>query len=48
MKISKKELNDLVTELFNIMPEDTAEDVLSGKLASEVATQNNSQIVSIN
>ncbi|KAI8419900.1 hypothetical protein MSG28_008523 [Choristoneura fumiferana] len=34
MKISKKELNDLVTELFNIMPEATAEDELFDKMVN--------------
>ncbi|CAH1640405.1 unnamed protein product [Spodoptera littoralis] len=28
IKISKKELNDLITELFNVMPEPTADEVL--------------------
>ncbi|KPJ03247.1 hypothetical protein RR46_06403 [Papilio xuthus] len=38
IKISKKELNDLMTELFNIMPEPSAEEIASkviGKNAAE-------------
>ncbi|KAJ8718035.1 hypothetical protein PYW07_005965 [Mythimna separata] len=40
IKISKKELNDLVTELFNIIPESTAdEDLMADNLASSVLTE---------
>ncbi|KAM3956705.1 uncharacterized protein ACR2FA_009358 [Aphomia sociella] len=43
IKISKKELNDLVTELFNIMPEATADDELAVNMASSVLP-NNTQV----
>lgn len=39
IKISKKELNDLVTELFSILPE-AAEEELAGDLANSVLTDN--------
>ncbi|XP_059059642.1 uncharacterized protein LOC131852910 [Achroia grisella] len=41
IKISKKELNDLVTELFNIMPEATTDDELAVNMASSVLNPTN-------
>ncbi|CAK1584759.1 unnamed protein product [Parnassius mnemosyne] len=41
IKISKKELSDLVTELFSIMPEATTQDELADNLANNVFTENN-------
>ncbi|XP_026743663.1 GON-4-like protein isoform X2 [Trichoplusia ni] len=38
IKISKKELNDLVTELFSIMPEATEEELLADNIANSVLT----------
>ncbi|XP_049876773.1 uncharacterized protein LOC126374289 isoform X2 [Pectinophora gossypiella] len=46
IKISKKELNDLVTELFSIMPEVTADDQLAENLANNVLTDNNATEIS--
>lgn len=40
IKISKKELNDLVTELFGIMPEAIENDELAENLATTVLTDN--------
>lgn len=40
IKISKKELNDLVTELFNFMPESTEDVQLAENLANSVLTGN--------
>ncbi|CAB3242338.1 unnamed protein product [Arctia plantaginis] len=42
IKISKKELNDLVTELFNIIPETATDDeLLADNLAGDVLTEHN-------
>ncbi|CAG5029818.1 unnamed protein product [Parnassius apollo] len=41
IKISKKELSDLVTELFSIMPEVTTQDELAENLTNDVFTENN-------
>ncbi|XP_075981304.1 uncharacterized protein LOC142979948 [Anticarsia gemmatalis] len=47
IKISKKELNDLVTELFNIMPEAAADDdLMADNLASSVLTEHSQQEIS--
>ncbi|XP_047031088.1 uncharacterized protein LOC124638233 isoform X1 [Helicoverpa zea] len=46
IKISKKELNDLVTELFNIMPEAAADEAEADSLANSVLTDNSRQEVS--
>ncbi|CAH2042597.1 unnamed protein product, partial [Iphiclides podalirius] len=43
IRISKKELNDLVTELFSIMPEATVEDELAADLANKVLSENNTE-----
>ncbi|XP_063366858.1 uncharacterized protein LOC134655338 [Cydia amplana] len=40
MKISKKELNDLVTELFSVMPDEGLGDELGGKLGSGTGKSN--------
>ncbi|KAJ0173997.1 hypothetical protein K1T71_010143 [Dendrolimus kikuchii] len=40
IKISKKELNDLVTELFHIMPDATVSEDLAENLANTVLTDN--------
>ncbi|XP_063626471.1 uncharacterized protein LOC134798068 [Cydia splendana] len=40
MKISKKELNDLVTELFSVMPDEGLGDELGGKLGSQTGKNN--------
>ncbi|XP_068620205.1 uncharacterized protein [Battus philenor] len=40
VKISKKELNDLVTELFSILPEASTEDQLAENLANDVLNAN--------
>ncbi|KAJ8717385.1 hypothetical protein PYW08_005784 [Mythimna loreyi] len=47
IKISKKELNDLVTELFNIIPESTADDeLMADNLANSVLTEHSQTEVS--
>ncbi|XP_063386209.1 uncharacterized protein LOC134672239 [Cydia fagiglandana] len=44
MTISKKELNDLVTELFNVMPDEGLGDELGGKLVSETGKNNGTEL----
>ncbi|KAF9794850.1 hypothetical protein SFRURICE_015129 [Spodoptera frugiperda] len=47
IKISKKELNDLITELFNVMPEPTGDEVLlADTLGSTVFTDHSQGAVS--
>lgn len=46
IKISKKELNDLVTELFSIMPEATEEELLADNIANSVLTDHSQTDVS--
>ncbi|CAH0696009.1 unnamed protein product [Spodoptera exigua] len=47
IKISKKELNDLITELFNVMPESTGDEALmADNLSNSVFTDNSQTEVS--
>ncbi|KAH9635838.1 hypothetical protein HF086_002398 [Spodoptera exigua] len=43
IKISKKELNDLITELFNVMPESTGDEALMAENLSNSVFTDNSQ-----